>query len=271
MALQAKLTLLGTGNALVTHCYNTCFVLQLDDKYLLVDAGGGNGILAQLEKASLNLSSIHEMFITHAHTDHILGAVWVVRIIIKLMKSDKYQGNFTIISHKRALDVLETICKATLSPKDHSFLGQRIILKEVHDGQTLSVCGHNMSFFDIHSTKEKQFGFSLELAPSKNLVSLGDEPYCKLNYQYASKAYFLLSEAFCLFDEKEIFKPYEKHHSTVKDATLMAQELEVQNLVLYHTDDNLLSLRKARYTKEAQQYFKGNIFIPDDLESIDLI
>lgn len=51
----------------------------------------------------------------------------------------------------------------------------------------------------------------------------------------------------------------------------MAQELEVQNLVLYHTDDNLLSLRKARYTKKAQQYFKGNIFIPDDLESIDLI
>ena len=29
-----ELTMLGTGNALVTECYNTCFVLQEDQKYL---------------------------------------------------------------------------------------------------------------------------------------------------------------------------------------------------------------------------------------------
>lgn len=45
-----KLILLGTGNAMVTKCFNTCFALNIDDEYFLVDAGGGNGILAQLEK-----------------------------------------------------------------------------------------------------------------------------------------------------------------------------------------------------------------------------
>ena len=43
-----ELTMLGTGSALVTECYNTCFVLQTDTTALLVDAGGGNGILRQL-------------------------------------------------------------------------------------------------------------------------------------------------------------------------------------------------------------------------------
>ena len=28
-----KLTMLGTGNALVTECYNTCFVLEENEKY----------------------------------------------------------------------------------------------------------------------------------------------------------------------------------------------------------------------------------------------
>ena len=34
-----ELTMLGTGNALVTECYNTCFVLQEDQQYFMVDGG----------------------------------------------------------------------------------------------------------------------------------------------------------------------------------------------------------------------------------------
>ena len=35
-----NITMLGTGNAMVTECYNTCFVLEDGDKHLLVDGGG---------------------------------------------------------------------------------------------------------------------------------------------------------------------------------------------------------------------------------------
>ena len=66
---------------------------------LLVDAGGGNGILNQLEEAKINLSDIHSLFITHAHTDHILGVVWVVIMIASLIKSGKYNGTFTVYGH----------------------------------------------------------------------------------------------------------------------------------------------------------------------------
>ena len=34
-----KLTMLGTGNAAVTACYNTCFVLEEKGQYFLVDGG----------------------------------------------------------------------------------------------------------------------------------------------------------------------------------------------------------------------------------------
>ena len=51
------------------------------EEYFLVDAGGGNGILSQLDKAGITLESIHNIFVTHAHNDHILGMVWMIRMI----------------------------------------------------------------------------------------------------------------------------------------------------------------------------------------------
>lgn len=54
-----ELTMLGTGNAAVTECYNTCFALREKDEYFLVDAGGGNGILSRLKAAGIDRKSIH--------------------------------------------------------------------------------------------------------------------------------------------------------------------------------------------------------------------
>ena len=60
-----KLVILGTGNANATKCYNTCLALQNEQGYFLADAGGGNGILVQLEKAGIPLGEIHEKLGTY--------------------------------------------------------------------------------------------------------------------------------------------------------------------------------------------------------------
>ena len=45
MADSEELVVLGTGNATVKNCYNTCFALRCGERVFLVDTGGGNGIL----------------------------------------------------------------------------------------------------------------------------------------------------------------------------------------------------------------------------------
>ena len=70
--------------------------------------------------------------------------------------------------------------------------------------------------------------------------------------------------------EREKYKPYEKHHSTVKDACELAAELHVPNLVLWHTEDDHIEERKVLYTAEGKKYYSGNLFVPDDEEIIDL-
>ena len=91
--MSTELIMLGTGNALVTRCYNTCFALREKEDYFLVDAGGGNGILTQMERADIPFERVRGMFISHAHTDHVLGTIWVIRIIASRMKSGAYEKN----------------------------------------------------------------------------------------------------------------------------------------------------------------------------------
>ena len=56
----------------------------------------------------------------------------------------------------------------------------------------------------------------------------------------------------------------------MKDACELAQRLGVENLLLYHTEDRNLVHRKELYAAEGKQYFSGKLWIPDDLETIEL-
>lgn len=268
------LTVLGTGNATAVKCYNTCFALGKGDDYFLVDAGGGNGIFRQLESAKIPFPRIRAAFLSHSHTDHIFGMIWVLRKILTLMGQGKYEGPFTLYCHEELAEKVRTIAKLTLTPGMFGRIGEDIRLLSVADGEETDVLGHGVRFFDIHSDKEKQFGFTLALSsaryPEKKLAFLGDEPFNERCRPHVTGCAWLLCEAFCLYGEREIFKPYEKHHSTVREACELAEELGAPNLVLWHTEDSHIAERKALYGAEGRQFYHGNLFVPDDLDVIAL-
>ena len=54
------------------------------------------------------------------------------------------------------------------------------------------------------------------------------------------------------------------------DAGRLAQELGVEKQVLYHTEDNDIDLRKELYTREGREFFDGKLYVPEDLEGIEL-
>ena len=116
----------------------------------------------------------------------------------------------------------------------------------------------------------KQFGFCMQLDEDEKLTCCGDEPYNELEQKYAENSTWLLHEAFCLYGQADEFKPYEKHHSTVKDACEMAVDLNVENLILYHTEDKNIEHRQELYLEEGKAYYDGNLFVPDDLDVIEL-
>ena len=268
-----QITMLGTGNATVSQIYNTCFVLQTHGSLMLVDAGGGNGILAQLKKVNVRISDIHHLFVTHAHTDHVLGVIWVIRMVAQCKG---YEGLLHVYGNDKVMKVIKTIIDMILAKKQLAKVAERVVFHQLEDGDCFEVGDMKLECFDIQSTKEKQFGFRAELPSSDEsgkplvLACLGDEPYNEQNRRYIVGADWMMCEAFCLYADRDTFKPYEKCHSTALDAGKLAEELGVKNLILYHTEEKTLANRKENYTREAAENFKGRIFVPDDLEVIEL-
>lgn len=268
-----QITMLGTGNATVSQIYNTCFVLQTPSTLMLVDAGGGNGILAQLKKINVQISDIHHLFVTHAHTDHVLGGIWVIRMVAQCKG---YEGLLHVYGNDKVIKVIKTIIDMILAKKQLAKVAERVVFHQLEDGDCFEVGDMKLECFDIQSTKEKQFGFRAELPSSDesdkplDLACLGDEPYNEQNRRYIVGADWMMCEAFCLYADRDTFKPYEKCHSTALDAGKLAEELGVKNLILYHTEEKTLANRKENYTREAAENFKGRIFVPDDLEVIEL-
>ena len=271
-----QITMLGTGNATVSQIYNTCFVLQTPSTLMLVDAGGGNGILAQLKKVNVLISDIHHLFVTHAHTDHVLGVIWIIRMVAQCKG---YEGLLHVYGNDKVMKVIKTIIDMILAKKQLAKVAERVVFHQLEDGDSFEVGDMKLECFDIQSTKEKQFGFRAELPSSSSsdksgkplvLACLGDEPYNEQNRRYIVGVDWMMCEAFCLYADRDTFKPYEKCHSTALDAGKLAEELGVKNLILYHTEEKTLANRKENYTREAAENFKGRIFVPDDLEVIEL-
>ena len=273
-----QITMLGTGNATVSQIYNTCFLLQTPSTLMLVDAGGGNGILAQLRRAGVQISDIHHLFVTHAHTDHVLGVIWVIRMVAQCKG---YEGLLHVYGNDKVMKVIKTIIDMILAKKQLAKVAERVVFHQLEDGECFEVGNMKLECFDIQSTKEKQFGFRAELPGTSEdnasednhakplvLACLGDEPYNEQNRRYIEGADWMMCEAFCLYADRDTFKPYEKCHSTALDAGKLAAELGVKNLILYHTEEKTLDNRKENYTREAAENFKGRIFVPDDLEVI---
>lgn len=265
--METKITFLGTGNAMAVRCYNTCFTLETGEGILLVDAGGGNGIFGQMEKAGIPISKIRAMYLTHGHSDHILGAIWMVRKVAQMMENGKYDGHFQIYGHEKVISMLETFCTMTVPGRLMKRWGKEVEIHVIEDRERFRVCGMTLTAFDIHSTKEKQFGFRAELPDGKILCCLGDEPFHESCRDMAAGCDDLLSEAFCLHSMADRFRPYEKHHSTALDAGRVARELGAKTLTLYHTEDETLDSRKRTYTAEAKREFPGTVLVPEDLES----
>ncbi len=265
-----KLTMLGTGNAAVINCFNTCFVIEDEGKYFLVDTGGGNTLIKQLKAVNINPKEIKEVFITHRHSDHITGVIWLVRSWVQAMSKGKYEGEVHVYGHEEVINILNNFTKLLFPDDWEKVINKQLFFIEVKDGEKKLINDKVVTFFDIQSTKAKQFGFSMELPNGKKLTCCGDEPYKECEQQYVKDSEWLLTEAFCLYGDRDKYHPYEISHSTVKDACEIAERLNVKILNLYHTEESDLANRKVKYTTEGKEYFSGNLFVPNDLESFEI-
>ena len=265
-----RIHVLGTGAGIVYNCYNTCFLLENDKKYMLVDTGAGSQELNRIKDSKVDILEIHDIFISHKHIDHLLGIFVVLRVICGKMAAGKYEGNLNIYCAKEDRKIIEEFVEETFHEVHLQKFHTNVIFHNLEDAQEKEIIGYKVKILDLYSIECVQFGFQLQLNNGQKLSFLGDVPCSEKIYDKIKDTDWVLHEVFCRETEKEIFKPHEKNHSTIKDVCEKMQMLHVKNLVLWHTMDNNIVKRKELYKEEAKNYYTGKVYVPNDLEIIEL-
>jgi len=268
--MNPTITALGTGTADSTKYFQTAFFVQDEQTNLLIDTGGGSGILAQLDKFNIPLNGIQNVFITHKHIDHIFGIFWILRFRGANIASGKAQG-LAIYASSENIAVIKQVSLLFLKEKVTSLFDTKIQFIAVDQHEHTQLNDWNIQFFNIQSKKELQWGCTITVPNDKKISFIGDEPYTDLISIYCQDIDYLFHDAYCLEKDREQFTPHEISHSTAKEAGVNAKKVSAKNLILFHTEDKAtFGTRKDLYTKEAQTEFSGNIYVPDDGEVIEI-
>lgn len=268
--MNTRLIFLGTGSADAIRYYQTCFVISNGNgEDLLVDTGGGGGILRQLSDANTPLEHIRHIYITHKHLDHFWGLFWILRFLGSKIAKGKAQ-NLHIYASKTIIGIIKEISPLFLKEKVTGLYDNKILFHLIDDGENITINDWTLRPVNVESEKEEQFGFILSYDDSKKLVFAGDEPLRGKLLTLAQDAQYLIHDAFCLERDREHYRPQDICHSTAQDAAKTAQEKHAKNLILVHTEDTTFGKRKTLYSTEARESFNGNILVPDDLEMVDL-
>lgn len=286
-----KITMLGTGHAMTFGCFNTCFVYENENGKMLVDTGGGKQLLAQLNHVGISTGEIQAVFISHRHTDHILGLPWLFQSIGG-PGSDK---PLTLYLHQDVMRVAKGMLEL-LFPEKLAEAEKHLRFVPVLDGGEAEILGRKVQFMDLHSPNVPQFGFSMTLGNGKRFVFHGDVPFEESNRERITGVDYLMHEAFHLASQKPGMPgkmpmpggpkhgpmpggmppmpggkgPGKMGHSTVKEAAGYGKSLGVKTMILVHGTDSGLETRKQDYICEAQQVFDGEIYAPDDFDVIEL-
>ena len=117
---------------------------------------------------------------------------------------------------------------------------------------------------------DEKTGLLSTVTAEKDALEIRIKEMNEANEAYARGCTWLLHEAFCLESEKDKYKPYEKAHTTVMSACMTAERMGAENLVLYHSEDSRPKTRKEVYTVEGKPFYTGKLYVPDDMESIEL-
>ena len=175
-----------------------------------------------------------------------------------------------IYCHDEVAEIIRNQIYTLLRKSQQKFIDKRIFINIVKDHEKVRVLDYELEFLDIFSKSDKQYGFKTTLNNGKILAFMGDEPLDEKLYDDVKNIDYLLHESFCLETESDKYKPREKNHDTAKSASIKAENLNIKNLILWHTQENLREKRKEMYIKEAKENFTGNVYVPNDFDEIIL-
>lgn len=270
--MSIELKILGSNSAAFAHNrHHTSQFLRVQNTYFLIDCGEGTQLL--LKKNKIKFSKINNIVISHLHGDHCYGLIGLLStlhlygrkstlrlfgppglaemITIQLRNSTttlNYDIDFKEWTPGKSEEIYEDrYITVTTFPLDHRIPCSGFLFKEKQKRRRINknVVNQELSPLQINALKEGKDAvdrhgeviFKWEEAtypaqPSHSYAFCSDTKYIADLHEYIKDVYLMYHEA--TFTEDMSERANLTHHSTAKQAAMVAQAANAKKLILGH-------------------------------------
>lgn len=304
--MSIKLTILGFNSAVPTaNSYPTSQLLNIEERYFLIDCGEGTQV--QLRRSKAKFNRINHIFISHLHGDHVFGLIGLISTL-QLLGRDTPLNIYGPLGIKEfilnQLKFTESVCSFELA--FHELTGKKSVL--VYEDNLIEVftipLNHRVytnGYLFREKPKARRLNMDaiaefneIEICDYQNIKNGKDvvlesgqviensyltfDPHKSLSYAFCSDTKYkpdivpIIQNVDLLYHESTFLHELKDlalytGHSTAKEAGMIAKQANVGQLILGH-----FSNRYHDYDvllKEAQAEFPNTI-LPKILGTIKI-
>lgn len=277
-----KVTLLGTGVPTPRPTsFSASTLVEAGNEKLLFDLGRGSTM--QLYKLKIPLGAITASFITHLHSDHLVGLpdMWLTGWLATPWASRK--GPMKLYGPKGSVAMAENLTKAFADDIririDDEHLDPeaiRFAAKDIEAGPVYDSNGVRVSAIEVnHGEKIKpSFGYVVEYGGHKVVLS-GDTKYDQRIAKAAEGADLLIHEVAVIEPEllvkSPVYKDIQAHHTSPEEAGQIfasaRPKLAVYSHIVFGTVKPVADIPEEPLILRTRTSYKGPLLVGRDMMS----
>ncbi len=236
---EMRVTLLGTGTPFPNaERFGSAILVEAASKKLLFDCG--RGVVIRLTQAGVNPTDLDGLFLTHLHSDHVVGIpdLWLSGWFLGRSKPLPIwgpPGTRSMAEHLvQAFGFDIRIRQATPDPLPAK--GVEIDAKEIEQGEIYNDGLTRVSAFLVdHGTVKPAFGYRIDSVGHSVVIS-GDTKFCQNLVDFAKGTDCLIHAAWSV-DSENPAPPSKRSIASAEDAGRVFAIVKPKLGVVYHYKD----------------------------------
>ncbi|MDI7744083.1 MBL fold metallo-hydrolase [Lysinibacillus fusiformis] len=228
-----KICPLGVGGAFTKNNFHNNYIIELDEKFLLIDAG--TTLRNSLPAAGYNYLSMNYVFISHLHSDHVGGLEELVLSRFWHFENGRHAPLKTnVLVHEKLASPLRNYLKNGLENQGRT-VDDFCDFNIMHDDETFTIGNYAFSLFDttnFHADGLISAGFKLS-SENVNIVFSGDLK------QLEASALLKQVDANTVAIFQDISFTYNGVHATLQEALDYYPKSLHEKIYAMHYNDNV--------------------------------
>lgn len=281
-----KVTLLGTGNPQPTiERFGPSTLVEAGGQFFLFDCG--RGVSQRLWQKNIQLGKVYKLFLTHLHSDHIVGIPdfwltgWLPANFGKRSHPLQVWGPTGTVHMMKSLEsAFVWDIQTRLGEKNKKDSGIMVLANDIQQGVIYEKEGVKITAFRVDHADfiDSALGYRLDYA-GRSVVISGDTRYSENLIKFAQGADVLIHEVAVarpeLLQKSATARQILSFHTSPEDAGKVFAKVNPKVAVYNHialtsTDPTIPAPTIEDIIPRTRKYYKGPIEVGDDLMTIEI-